>query len=174
MAADQELATSVALVRRCRGLLCADAGDLDTAAAELDESLRLSEPLDNPLEHARTLLVRGLVHRRRRQKARSRADLGRARATFETCGAAVWAGRAARELERVSPAVGGADLTGSERAVAQLAASGASNREIAAELYVSEKTVEAVLTRVYRKLGVRSRTQLGRHPELVHAGEEQA
>jgi len=85
----------------------------------------------------------------------------------------VWAARAGRELERSSSAVSGAALTGSERAVADLAGSGATNREIAAALYLSEKTVEAVLTRVYRKLSVRSRTQLGHLLEAARATEGQ-
>jgi DNA-binding NarL/FixJ family response regulator len=166
-----DLTTCAAVALRCRGLVREDAGDLEAAAAALDESVRLSEPLDNPLEHARTLLVRGVVQRRRRQKARSREDLGRACEIFTRHGATVWAARAARELERSLPAAAGGELTGAERAVAELAAAGATNREIAAELYLSEKTVEAVLTRVYRKLAVRSRTQLGHHPELRHATE---
>jgi ATP/maltotriose-dependent transcriptional regulator MalT len=167
MADGYELATSVALARRCRALLLEDEGDLDRALDALDESVRLSEPLNIPLEHARTLLIRGVVHRRSRQKALSRDDLRRARDLFAGCGATVWAARAERELERSAAVPTGAELTGSERAVAQMAASGSTNREIAASLYLSEKTVEAVLTRVYRKLAVRSRTQLGQHPELT-------
>jgi DNA-binding CsgD family transcriptional regulator len=166
--------TSAALARRCRGLLLEYAGDLDAAAEVLDESLALSVGLDNPLEHARTLLIRGIVHRRRRQKARSREDLRQARDTFAHHGAAAWADRADRELERSSAVTAGAGLTGAERAVAERAASGASNREIVADLYLSEKTVEAVLTRVYRKLSVRSRTQLGHHPALARTSEGHA
>ena len=171
LAKSWELATSSAPALRCRALLLENAGDLDAAAAALDESLALSEPLDNPLEHARTLLVRGIVHRRRRQKALSRADLTRARDLFSQAGATVWAARAGRELERSSAAVAGNGLTSAERAVAQRAAAGATNREIAAALYLSEKTVEAVLTRVYRKLSVRSRTEFGHHPELARTPE---
>ena len=81
----------------------------------------------------------------------------------------MWAARAQSELERSAAITAGRELTGSERAVAELAASGATNREIATELYLSEKTVEAVLTRVYRKLAVRSRAQLARHSKLAHA-----
>jgi DNA-binding CsgD family transcriptional regulator len=171
MAQRYELATSAALAARCRGLLLEDEGELEAAVLQLDESVRLSEPLGTPLEHARTLLIRGVVQRRRRQKALSRADLERARDLFARYGAEVWAARAERELRRSAAVAAGAELTASERAVAELAASGATNREIAASLYLSEKTVEAVLTRVYRKLGIRSRTQLGHHPELAEASE---
>ena len=169
MGARFELATSMALAGRCRALLLEDEGDLDAALGALDESLRLSEPLGIPLEHARTLLVRGVVQRRRRQKALSRDDLTHARDLFATCGAVVWADRAARELERSAAVAAGSELTTSERAVAELAAAGVPNREIAGRLYISEKTVEAVLTRVYRKLSVRSRTELARHPDLEHS-----
>lgn len=162
----QDLTTSAALARRCRGLICADAGDLDAAITALDESVRLSAGLENPLEHARTLLARGVVHRRRRQKGRSRDDIEQAAALLSRHGAVVWAARAERELARSTAAAAGAELTSAERAVAELAAGGASNRDIAGALYVSEKTVEAALTRVYRKLAVRSRSQLARHPDL--------
>ena len=167
------LTTSAALALRCRALLHEGAGDLDAAADALDESLSLSGSLDNSLEHARTLLLRGIVYRRRRQKALSRQDLQAARDTFAQSGAAVWAARADRELDRSSATRAGSGLTSAERAVAQRAASGATNREIAAALYLSEKTVEAVLTRVYRKLSVRSRTQLGQHRELTQTPEGQ-
>lgn len=171
MAQRFDLATSTALALRCQALLLEDAGQLEAAVGALNESVALSEPLGTPLEHARTLLVRGVVQRRRRQKALSRADLQRAQELFGGCGALVWAARAARELERSAAVAAGADLTTGERSVAELAATGATNREIAASLYLSEKTVEAVLTRVYRKLAVRSRTELGRHPELAVGAE---
>jgi DNA-binding NarL/FixJ family response regulator len=170
LADELDLATSTALALRCRALLAVDAGDLDAATAALDESLSLSEALDNPLEHARTLLVRGVVHRRRHQKALARTDLRHAADTFAHHGAAAWAARAEREHDR-STTLTGTELTASERAVAELAASGATNREIAAALFLSEKTVEAVLTRVYRKLSVHSRIQLGRHPAFAPGSE---
>ena len=169
MAARFELPTAVAQALRCRAIVLEDEGDLEGAVEALDESVRLSEPLGIPLEHARTLLIRGVVHRRRRQKALSREDLRRARDLFSSCGAVVWADRAERELDRSAAVAAGAELTPSERAVAELAATGSTNREIASSLYLSEKTVEAVLTRVYRKLAVRSRTQLAQHPDLVGA-----
>ena len=78
-------------------------------------------------------------------------------------GAAGWAARARRELDRVGGrAPAGDGLTPTERQVAELAAEGRTNREVAAALFVSVKTVESTLTRVYGKLGIRSRTELAR------------
>jgi DNA-binding NarL/FixJ family response regulator len=83
---------------------------------------------------------------------------------FEELGAALWAERARTEITRLGGrrARDRDELTQTERQIAELAADGRSNREIAGELFVSERTVEANLTRAYRKLGVRSRTELAR------------
>jgi DNA-binding NarL/FixJ family response regulator len=94
----------------------------------------------------------------------ARSSLQAGLKTFTELGAHVWVARAQAEIGRL----GGRrarerdELTPTERRVAELAADGRSNREIAAELFVAERTVEANLTRIYRKLGVRSRTQLAR------------
>ena len=80
-------------------------------------------------------------------------------------GAAAWVGRVDEELARAAGARAGQDLSVGERTVAELAAAGVTNREIGARLYLSPKTIETVLTRVYRKLGVRSRTELARRLE---------
>ena len=82
---------------------------------------------------------------------------------FEELGTPLWAERVTKELERTN--VGRTrdlELTPSERRVAELAASGHTNRDVAAKLFVSTKTVEANLTQVYRKLGIHSRAELGR------------
>jgi DNA-binding CsgD family transcriptional regulator len=160
-------ATSQALAARCRAMLLAHTGDLDAAETEVMHSLELTDGFDVPLDTARTLLVSGVIHRRLRQKAVAREELRRARALFGDRGAALWAARADRELERSAAAASGQQLTSSERSAAVLAASGVTNREIAGRLFISTKTVEAVLTRVYRKLGVRSRTELAHHPDLA-------
>ena len=81
---------------------------------------------------------------------------------FEELGSPLWAARVRDELDRLS-AVSSAELSGltpAETRIAQLAAAGRSNREIAAELSLATKTVEMNLSTVYRKLGIRSRTQL--------------
>jgi DNA-binding CsgD family transcriptional regulator len=117
-----------------------------------------------PLEHARTLLAAGAIERRAKRKAEARGALEQARTIFERLGARLWCERARLELERtgVHRTVGG-ELSAAERRVADLAASGATNKEIAAALFMSAKTVEAHLSRIYRKLDVRSRTELASH-----------
>jgi DNA-binding CsgD family transcriptional regulator len=115
-----------------------------------------------PFEHARTLLARGVVERRARRRACAKASFEQALAIFEGVGAGLWAARARAELERVGLRRSAAgDLTAAERRVAQLAAQGLINREVAASLFLSPKTVDANLSRVYRKLGIASRAQLG-------------
>ena len=92
----------------------------------------------------------------------ARELLERALVIFEAAGAVLWAERARGELERVGLRRAAPDqLTESERRVAELAASGLTNREVAAQLFMSPKTVEANLARAYRKLGIRSRAELG-------------
>jgi DNA-binding NarL/FixJ family response regulator len=122
------------------------------------------DPVGRPMETARTLLALGAAQRRAKQRADARSSLQAALNLFTALGAQLWVARAQAEIGRL----GGRrarerdELTPTERRVAALAADGRSNREIAAELFVAERTVEANLTRVYRKLGVRSRTQLAR------------
>jgi DNA-binding NarL/FixJ family response regulator len=97
--------------------------------------------------------------------------LREALSTFEELGTPLWAERARAELARVNVATHGAELTPSERRVAELAASGMTNRDVAAALFISPKTVEANLSRVYQKLGIRSRAELGRRIDPPAAGE---
>jgi DNA-binding NarL/FixJ family response regulator len=102
------------------------------------------------------------TQRRAKQKRAARESLQRALVLFDELGARLWAAKARDELARIggrrSPAK---ELTETEQRVASHAAEGLSNKEIAATLYMSVHTVEAHLSRIYRKLGVRSRTQLG-------------
>ena len=114
---------------------------------------------------ARTLLFLGRAQRRFKKRAAARQSLEQARAAFEALGCPGWAQAAAAERDRVSgrraaPAGG---LTPGEQRAAELAAGGLSNKEVAAQLYLSVATVEAHLSRVYAKLGLRSRAQLARH-----------
>jgi len=146
---------------RCQALLLAARGDIEEAAQAAHDALTAGENLELRLEMARTLLVAGQIERRRRRKAAARSLLGRALEIFEGAGAVVWAGRARLELERAAARPAGNRLTVSEQRVAALAASGLTNREVAAQLFMSAKTVEAHLSRVYRKLGIRSRAELG-------------
>jgi DNA-binding CsgD family transcriptional regulator len=153
-----------AVAQRCGGLVSAPEGDTDAALRKLVEALSAAQALGRPFEAARTRLALGSVQRRARQWRAARESLAAAEREFAELGAEGWAERARAEAERV----GGrrsADrdtLTASERQIAELAADGRSNRELAGELFVSERTVEAALTRTYRKLGVRSRTELSR------------
>ena len=114
-----------------------------------------------PFERARTLLVLGEVRRRAKQKRAARETLAAALASFEELGAEIWARRAQSELARIGGARPASDsLTPTERRVAELVAEGRPTKTVAAELFVSVKTVEGHLSRIYAKLGVRSRTEL--------------
>ncbi|MEV6493855.1 helix-turn-helix transcriptional regulator, partial [Actinoplanes sp. NPDC051633] len=122
------------------------------------------EQLHQPLEQAHSLLVQGGAERRRRRYAAARVAIGAAMAIFLAAEARPWTEQTERALAGTestsAPESGAFGLTSTEARIAALVRDGASNREIAAQLYLSVKTVEATLTRVYRRLGVRSRTQL--------------
>lgn len=147
---------------RCHGALAAARGDLEAAAGELTEALRLQDLVSpQPLERGRTLLVLGGVRRRMKQRSTARAALSEAIGIFDDISAPLWAARARAELARVSGrGPGPADFTVAERRVTELVARGMSNREVAAELFVTVRAVESTLTKAYAKLGVRSRTEL--------------
>ena len=131
------------------------AGQLAAAAADYRE-------LGLCFDSARTLLLLGRVQRRAKKQAAARDSLEQARSSFEQLGCQGWAELAAAELARVSGrarATSGG-LTPSEQRVAELVASGLSNKQVAARLFVSIHTVETHLKNAYAKLGIRSRTQL--------------
>ncbi|HZV52758.1 MAG TPA: AAA family ATPase [Candidatus Dormibacteraeota bacterium] len=120
----------------------------------------------SPLERARTALCYGERLRRQGHRRAARAQLRAALETFELHGARRWAERARQELQASGATVRRRDLgpieelTPQELQVALLTASGATTREVAERLFLSPRTVEVHLTRTYRKLGVRSRTEL--------------
>jgi DNA-binding CsgD family transcriptional regulator len=146
---------------RCRGLLRSAEGDREGAYSAFEEALH--EQLEAPLDRARALLALGTVQRRANQKRAARASLEAAVTGFDELGARLWAERARGELTRIGGrAPAGDAVTPTERRVAELAAKGLSNKEIASALVVTVKAVEANLTRIYSKLGVRSRTELTR------------
>jgi DNA-binding CsgD family transcriptional regulator len=160
-AADLPRPWILAVSARCRGLLNAAAGDLDAALADYQRALAAHQDLDMPAELGRTLLAAGRLHRRRNERQQAQECLARAVEAFAAGGALGWAVVAADELSRARGRRGDpGELTPTERAICELAASGLRNHEIAARLYLSAKTVEANLSRGYRKLGVRSRTEL--------------
>jgi DNA-binding CsgD family transcriptional regulator len=147
---------------RCQALLHGALGRLDEAAEAASAAVAIGEALELRLEFARTLLVAGQIERRRRRKTAARALLQRALELFEASDARLWAARTRDELGRVRlRRAAGDQLTESERRVAQLAAAGLTNREVATRLFISPKTVEASLARAYRKLGIHSRAELG-------------
>jgi DNA-binding NarL/FixJ family response regulator len=117
-----------------------------------------------PFERARTLLARGALERRAKQRRAARDSLQQALDAFQDLGARLWAMQARAELAsiggRASPK---GELTPSERRVAELVAEGRATKEVASLLFVSPKTVEGHLSRIYAKLGVRSRTELATH-----------
>ncbi len=153
----------LAMGARCRAMMLAAQGEVDAAERAVREALAEYDRLPMPFERARTQLLLGQVQRRRRQKISTAATITEALRAFEDMGNTVWAARARAELERthVSQAHRG-ELTTAERRVAELAATGMTTADVAAQLCVSVKTVEANLTRVYRKLDIHSRAELGR------------
>ena len=151
-----------AVAARSRGLLASARGDLDDALSALEAALAHHDKLQMPLERGRTLLALGQLLRRRKERRKARSALQEALGLFEDAGAPHWAERARAELRRVPVRRAPADLTATEETIARLAAGGLTNRAIAERIYVSPKTVESNLGRVYRKLGIRSRAELGR------------
>jgi DNA-binding CsgD family transcriptional regulator len=161
-------AWSLAVGARCRGLLLAAEGDLEGAAAALDDALAHHEQLGMPFERARTMLALGQLRRRIKRRAAARAALTEALAVFRTLGARIWIDRTQAELDRIGGrAPTGSALTPTEARIAGLVASGCSNKEVAARLFVTVHTVEVNLTRIYAKLGIHSRREL---PRTLGAG----
>jgi DNA-binding CsgD family transcriptional regulator len=147
---------------RGRGLLLAAGGELEQAAAALERALAANAACPMPYERARTLLVQGQVLRRLKRKREARVALDEAAAMFAALGADAWVARATAERQRVASRQAPEGLTPGELRMARLAADGLTNPEIAAQVFVSRKTVEATLARVYRKLSISSRGQLDR------------
>ena len=145
---------------RARALVAAGDGDLASAVGEMagvdSTAARLL-----PFEHGCNLLVYGRLLRRAKQKRAAADALSEALAVFEQLGAPTWSGEARSELDRVGLRRAPQYLTVTERRVVELAACGMTNREVAAALFISPKTVEANLARAYGKLGINSRAELG-------------
>jgi DNA-binding CsgD family transcriptional regulator len=152
----------LAVGARCRSMSLAARGDVDAAERMARQALVEHDRIPMRFERARTQLLLGALQRRQRQKGTATGTLNQALAVFEDIGTPLWADRARAELARTKVAPGRDVLTPSERRVAELAASGKTNRDVAAALFISPKTVEANLGRIYRKLGINSRAELGR------------
>ena len=154
---------AAAVAARCRGLLADDS----TYESLFRNAVQLHGDED-PYERARTQLCLGRRLRHSRRRADARAELQLALAQFESLGAAPWAEQTRRELRATgaaptaTPSGSLTSLTPQELHVALVVAGGATNKEAAASLFISTKTVEFHLSNVYRKLGIRSRTELAR------------
>ncbi len=148
---------------RCRAMLQAGRGDLTAAVSTAELAVAEHQRLPMPFERARTQLLLGQLQRRKRRRDAATTTLHEALQTFQTLGTTVWAERAKAELARgVSGGQRHQGLTATEERVAELAVAGMTNRDIAAALFISVKTVEVNLSHIYRKLNIRSRTQLHR------------
>jgi DNA-binding CsgD family transcriptional regulator len=146
---------------RSAGLVTAAGQDPAAAIPHFERALAEDKPPTYPLERARTLLALGATQRRAKLTGAAGETLRGALLAFETLDAPLWAQQAREELTRVGRRVRArGDLTGTEARVAELVAAGRRNREVAAALFLTVRTVEAILTRVYRKLDVRSRAEL--------------
>ncbi|MGH2735597.1 MAG: helix-turn-helix transcriptional regulator, partial [Actinomycetota bacterium] len=167
-------ASALAAGHRCRGLVHAAAGDIESATRALAVSVDAYKEAGSLFEAARTLLHDGTVRRRARQKADARRSLDEAREIFDSLGATAWVAKTVAELNRGggrAPAPAGG-LTPTELRIAELVAEGAANREIAEQLFISLRTVEANLTRIYRKLHMSSRRDLARYVRDSGPGAE--
>jgi DNA-binding NarL/FixJ family response regulator len=154
---------------RCRGLMLTAGGDPAQALSHFASALREHTRMPGAFERARTMLAQGVALRRLKRRRDARQTLTAARGIFEKLGSPLWADRARAEVSRIggrAPSNGA--LTATEQGVAALVAEGRSNKAVAAELSVSVRAVEANLTRIYAKLGLRSRAELvrrlARHP----------
>jgi DNA-binding CsgD family transcriptional regulator len=147
---------------RCRGLVAAARGDIGEASVLLEAAVAQHEAVGDRFGRARALLALGVVARRARRKRAARNAIAAALGGFQDLGAATWVERAVRELGTIGGRTREEGLTAAERRVADLVAVGRTNREVAAELFLAERTVASHLTHIYAKLGVRSRTELAR------------
>jgi DNA-binding CsgD family transcriptional regulator len=151
----------LALLARYGGLLASLRGEHEDAESEFARLLDLQERAPSPYERARTLMALATARRRHRRRGLARRALEEAVELFERAGAVVWADRARADIATLGLRRGQADeLTPMEDRVARAVADGATNREAAAALFLSQRTIEFHLRNVYRKLDLRSRTEL--------------
>jgi DNA-binding CsgD family transcriptional regulator len=152
---------ALARAARARGLLAAAERDFALAHVSLQEAVEVDEQVGFPLALGRSLLALGSVEREMQRKKAARHTLGRALEIFDGLGARLWAERTRRELSRIggrsSPR---GELSGTEAEIVELVIEGRSNKEVAQVLHLSPKTVEWNLSKIYRRFGVHSRTEL--------------
>ncbi len=153
-------ARALAHVTRSRGLVAAARGAADEAVSLLKHAITQHDEAGDAFGEARALLALGIALRRVRQKLQARETIQAALDGFEQLGAATWVEKARAELGAIGGRTRIEGLTPAESRIAALVAAGQTNREVAAALYLTEQTVATALTRIYRKLGVRSRAEL--------------
>jgi len=153
---------SHAAVERARGALLLARGDAERAADVLDGAAACFQSLEHGPDTARALLLRAQALLRAGRRSLAAEVAAAAHARFSAMGATLWEARALELLERLQPGRAAGRLTAAETRVAALVAKGMKNREIGQALFMSVATVEAHLTRIYRKLDIRSRTELAR------------
>ncbi len=151
-----------AMSGRSLGLIQASRGNFDAASEAFSEAIVLHAQVPVPLDLARTELLYGISLRRAKKRREAGEVLSRSLAHFERIGAARWAARTRAELERtgMGQRPRGNELSATERQVAELVAAGQTNKEVAAALFMSVRTVEANLSKIYRKLSIESRSEL--------------
>jgi DNA-binding NarL/FixJ family response regulator len=155
-----------AFADRGRGLLLSAQGEQERAIAALEAAAVEPEPPQeaNPFELARTLQLLGTAQRRAQHKRAARETLERSLTIFEALGARLWAEKARSELRRIGGRTASdSELSETERRIVELVVAGRKNREVAEELSLSPNTVAWNLSKIYRKVGVRSRTELAAH-----------
>ena len=152
---------ALAACDRGRGLLMAAQGDLHAAIEALEASQTRYSTIADPFGRGRTLLALGSIQRRALRRRAARQSLEASLEAFEGLGAKLWADTARTELARIGGRhAAGDELTPGERQVAALVAEGRTNREVAAALVLTERTIEGHLSSIYAKLQVRSRAEL--------------
>jgi DNA-binding CsgD family transcriptional regulator len=153
---------ALALAFRCEGLVAEAREDPEYAVAAFRRALEQHARQNRPAECARTELVLGRALRRARHKRAAREALERSAQGFESIGAELWVRRAQQELSRIGgrKASPSGQLSATEGSIADLVAAGQTNQEVADALHMSPRTVEWNLSKIYRKLGVRGRTEL--------------
>jgi DNA-binding CsgD family transcriptional regulator len=150
-------APALAAAARANGVVAAAHGAVDEAVACFE---RAAVGAALPFDRARGLLLLGNAHRRARRKRAARDAYVAAEAGFIALGAPLWVARVRHELAQIGGRAAAEGLTPSERRLVELVLEGRSNKEIAAALFVTAKTVETKLSRIYAKLGIHSRAQL--------------
>ncbi len=151
---------ALAAAARCYAHLAGLDGDLEGARAVCEQALSQHKRLSMPFELGRTLLIKGMIERRGSLQPTARTTFGQALAIFEHLGAPLWAAKADRELSKIAVRAPVNGLTETEGRVAGLVTQGHTNREVAAEMFVTENTVQTHIRHIFQKLGVRSRTEL--------------